>query len=124
MDGNSGGGQSEGEAEHPSNPVEGGQEEGAGLAAGPGDDDESELIGLRALEHCSLPLMTCGLYRTFRRTHVYTTMNKHEYVCVCTVPSHTDPREWVRDAMRQGLSARQILEPLLGDDCPPVGLHP
>ena len=45
-------------------------------------------------------------------------------MCVYTVPSHTDPREWVRDAMRQGLSARQILEPLLGDDCPPVGLHP
>ena len=56
MDGDSGGGKSEGEAEHPSNPVEDGQEEGAGRAAGPADDDESELIGLRALEYCSFRL--------------------------------------------------------------------
>lgn len=36
---------------------------------------------------------------------------------MCTSP---DVRDWVRDAMREGLSPRQILLPLLGPQCLPV----
>lgn len=34
-----------------------------------------------------------------------------------------DVRDWVRDAMREGLSPRQILLPLLGPQCLPVRLY-
>ena len=37
--------------------------------------------------------------------------------CMWTSP---DVRDWVRDAMREGLSPRQILLPLLGPQCLPV----